>query len=158
MFDLPVIYDDYPHQEQVINQCIMEVAEAYKIDPLLLRAIREHERGDVGKRNPNTDGSYDYGPFQINNIHGPDLENFGITMHQVMYDPCLNTAVAGWHLRNKINENDGDIWKGVAWYHSKTPHLGAIYQEHVMNKYRTLQQMELKLNGNNPRLADRGEY
>jgi len=158
MLDLPIIYDNDMRQEQVINQCIMEASEAYKIDPILLRAIREHERGDIGKRNLNTDGSWDMGPFQVNTVHAGELKrNYGITTHQIMNDPCINTAVAAWHLRNKINENDGDVWKGVAWYHSKTPVHGDIYLEHILNKYQTLQQMKLEIGGRTS-VADTGDY
>lgn len=158
MLDLPIIYDEDPRQEQVINQCIVEVSEAYRVDPLLMRAIREHERGDIGKKNPNTDGSWDLGPFQINTIHLPELwENFGITKHQVMHDPCINAAVAAWHLRNKINEVGGDIWKGVAWYHSKTDHLGAVYQDYVVDKYRELQSIIIEIDERTS-VAGRGEY
>jgi hypothetical protein len=158
MLDLPIIYNDNPQQEQVINQCIVEVSEAYRVDPLLMRAIREHERGDVGKKNQNSDGSWDMGPFQINTVHLPELwENFRITKHEVMHDPCINAAVAAWHLRNKINEVNGNIWKGVAWYHSKTDHPGDIYQGLVVDKYRELQEILIETD-EKTRLADREGY
>jgi hypothetical protein len=156
MLDLPIIYDEHPIQELIINECIVEVAEAYKVDPLLLRAIREHERGDVGKKNLNTDGSWDLGPFQINTIHLPELaREFGLTEHDLMYDPCKNAAVAGWHLRNKINENKGNVWKGVAWYHSKTPSLGNRYKQLIVGMYKRLM---IKAERLRVRIADTGSY
>lgn len=158
MFDLPVIYNEDPAQEQLINACIIEAAEAYQINPLLLRAIREQERGDLGMKKPNTDGSYDLGPFQINTIHLEDLRYFGITEAQVKNDPCFNTAAAAWHLRNKINENDGDIWKGVAWYHSKTKHLGAGYRALVVEKFRSLSKKMQNALSRNQKVADTGNY
>jgi hypothetical protein len=157
MFDIPVIYNENPAQEQVINECIVEVAAAYKVDALLLRAIREHERGDVGKKNLNIDGSWDIGPFQINSVHLDELEaKFGLTEIDIKYDACFNTAVAGWHLRNKINENNGDIWKGVAWYHSKTPVHGNRYRKLIVTMYQRLINKAGKLI--RVKIADRGEY
>lgn len=158
MLDLPVIYNEDPAQEQAINACIAEAAEAYQINPLLLRAIREQERGDLGMKNLNDDGSYDLGPFQINTIHLEDLRYFGITEDQVRNDPCFNTAAAAWHLRNKINENDGDIWKGVAWYHSKTDHLGTSYRAKVVKKFRALTRKIKEAFGGRNRVADSGDY
>ncbi len=139
MFDIPIIHDENPVQEQVINQCIGKAAEAYQINPILLRAIREQEQGEIGMKNLNSDGSYDLGPFQVNTVHAGTLyRQFGITEHQLQYDPCTNAAAAAWHLRLKINENKGNIWKGVAWYHSKTPSLGRIYKKYVVDKYTRL--------------------
>ena len=159
MLDLPVIYNDHPVQEQAINNCIVEVAKVYKLDPLLLRAIREQERGDLGKENPNTDGSRDMGPFQINSIHLKSLrEGFGMTEARVTSDACANAAVAAWHLRNKINENDGDIWKGVAWYHSKTPAKGRRYRKFIMTIYERLVRKVNARHKDDPQLAGSGDY
>ena len=143
MFDIPMIYQDYPEQEVQINQCIHVASEAYQIDPILLRAIREQERGYVGFWRESAGKSYDYGPMQINSIHLGSLKKFGITAEQLVYDACINVAAGAWHLRNKLNETGGDIWKAVGWYHSKTPKHGHKYRDRVKAIYDKLKLMIL---------------
>ena len=139
MFDLPVLIDANPQQELVLNQCIFEAAKSFDLDPLLLRAIREHERGTIGKFSVNSDGSHDLGPFQINDLHLPRLaKDFGFTRDQVMSDPCVNAFVAGWHLRNKLDETGNDIWRAVGRYHDKRERYARVYRPKVKVRYAKL--------------------
>lgn len=152
MFDIPMIYDDNLEQEMQINECIAIAAETYQINPLLLRAIREQERGDIGMIRKNTDKTYDHGPFQINTVHLEQLSRYGINAKMLTYDPCVNVAAGAWHLRRKINEvnknvwkdvNQGPVWKGVGRYHSKTKNHGIPYMRKIQAIFKKLVAMRV---------------
>ena len=90
------------------------------------------EDGRVGAFSPNSDGSYDIGPMQVNTIHLVDMSKvFGTSPSQLAqllaYDGCFNVSVGAWLLRTKTNEAAGDFWYGIGRYHSKTPSKSTRY-------------------------------
>lgn len=118
--------------EVVITQCIEQAAADYKLNPDLLRAIRQVEGGKVGMRSRNTNGTYDLGPMQINNgVWVPTFKAFGISERDLQNDPCVNVYAATWILRNEIARADGDVWRGVGNYHSRTPRFHVRYRDKV---------------------------
>ena len=115
--------------------CILAAAYTYQLPPPIILAVLEVEGGKIGTQSRNRNGSYDLGPMQVNTIWVKDLSK-RLRMDQqdvatrLVYDPCFNVGVGSWILRSKINEA-GSFWKGVAHYHSKTPHLGSRYMYKV---------------------------
>lgn len=122
------------------ERCIRAASVDFKIDYFLIKSIRQKESGTLGQQVRNTNGTHDLGPMQINTDTIADFESFGITAHEVMNDTCLNIYVGTLHLWRKIRET-GDLWRGVAWYHSKTKRYGTPYARDVMRIYRGMLDM-----------------
>lgn len=119
-------------------ECLQREATKQQVSILLAVSVMRQERGAVGTQSKNTDLSFDLGPMQVNTIHIEDLERVtNIPAREVFkalkYDPCANIATGLWLLRRSINRS-GDLWKGVAQYHSRTPSKGHPYAWNVYNK------------------------
>jgi len=115
---------------EVTHACIMETAERFDLPPRLIYAVLKVEGGKVGQRVKNTNGTFDMGPMQINTIWLDHFENY-VSAEQILHNGCVNIQVGAWILRSRINEADGDFWKGVGSYHSKTPWRNVAYQAKV---------------------------
>ncbi len=124
-------------------ECINQAAVTYYVPAQVIISVLGVEGGKVGMASPNTNGTYDYGPMQINSIWLPKIARYGYTKEQVQYDPCINVMVGTWILSNNIADtlaasSSGGYWQGVAGYHSRTPSLNATYQNKVLNNYKFL--------------------
>lgn len=73
----------------------------------------------------NANGTKDLGIAQINTIHLGKLKQHGIHPEHLM-NACVGTYVAGWHLASVIATH-GNNWRGIAAYHSLTPHFNQKY-------------------------------
>lgn len=125
--------------------CVWHQAAFWKIDPVLLLAILQQEKGVNGKCVKNKNGTCDIGPAGINNRpaalkelaqhmgHGDSsVKEF---TNRLYTEACFNVGAGAAMLRKKIDEAGGDVWKGVAWYNSRTPHIGQAYAKKVANHY-----------------------
>lgn len=134
----------------LLSICLMIAAQTYDVPPGVLLGILQVEGGRIGQEVGNTNGSYDLGPMQINTIWLPELArrwgiDAGAARRWVRDDGCVNLAVSAWILRQRINLT-GDLWSGIAGYHSLTPGLGARYANRVasvMERYRLTTSKEL---------------
>lgn len=121
----------------VIATCLMLAAQNYNVPPAVMLGIMHVEGGRVGQAvGPNTNGTYDLGPMQINTMHLPTLArhwrvNTVTAMRMVKDDPCVNVNVAAWILRQRLNES-GNLTLAIAHYHSKTPRFGYVYARKVI--------------------------
>jgi hypothetical protein len=126
-------------------ECINQAAVTYFVPAKIIISVLNVEGGKVGLAKPNTNGTFDYGPMQINSIWLPTIATYGYTKQQIQYDPCVNVMVGTWILSNKIATtvaaSNGDYWRGVAGYHSLTPSLNNKYQDKVLDKYRLLSEV-----------------
>ena len=124
--------DQAPPPSPVTVACLFEEAQRQALDPRLLLAIKITEAGRVGLAYSNTNGSEDLGPFQINTIWLPHVSKHlqqtpQMTRYLLATNGCLNASVAAWILRQAINDAGGNVWKGVAFYHSRNPQFGHPY-------------------------------
>ncbi|MET5116139.1 lytic transglycosylase domain-containing protein, partial [Burkholderia pseudomallei] len=71
------------------------------------------------------DGSTDIGLMQNNSVHLPALRDQGIDRLR-LYDATINARVGAALLRRQIDQN-GDTWRAVGAYHSRTPGLSERY-------------------------------
>jgi hypothetical protein len=111
--------------------CVFEAAADFQIPPSVLYAIRKAEGGTIGKSNPNTNGTRDYGPMQINTVWVNKLNRSeGVTADAIASSPCIAIRSAAYVLRYEINQV-GDFWSGVGNYHSKTLHRNVSYRTRV---------------------------
>jgi soluble lytic murein transglycosylase-like protein len=97
--------------------CWNEAATRYSVDPLLLKAIAWQEsRGRPGAIGPALkDGNRAIGLMQINTIHLPTLEKFGISRED-LFDACVSIEVGAWVLADCI-ERKGATWAAVGCYY-----------------------------------------
>jgi len=122
---------------QALAVCIFTAAQTYVVPPSVLLGILNVEGGRIGQAVHNTNNTYDLGPMQINTIWIPQLARYWgvsqhVAMHEVRDDACINIGVGAWILRKKMNET-GNLYSGIANYHSATPWLGHNYQRKVLN-------------------------
>lgn len=118
-------------------ECINQAAVTYHVPAALIISILGVEGGTIGMAKPNTNGTYDYGPMQINTIWLDKVKAYGYTREQIQYDPCANVMVGAWILGLNIAESP-DFWRGVGGYHSYTLPLNRTYQYKVWNYYELL--------------------
>lgn len=114
------------------DQCIANAATFHGVNMDILRAIMRVESGfNPGVMSRNSNSTVDYGMGGINTVHLAELQKHGITKSALL-DPCVNTYVAAWHLRKKMNQF-GNTWFGIGAYHSATPYYNERYQILIQN-------------------------
>jgi soluble lytic murein transglycosylase-like protein len=117
--------------------CIQQAAQAYHVPAALILSILKVEGGKKGTLSKNTNGTYDYGPMQINTVWLDQLKPYGITSEHIRYDVCANIWVGTWILSQHMNKAK-DIWRGIANYHSFTTSENKAYQWKVWQIYQTI--------------------
>ncbi len=118
-------------------ECINRAALVYHVPAKLILSVLATEGGRVGLASPNKNGTFDYGPMQINSIWLAKIQNYGYTQQQLQYDPCVNVAVGAWILSQNI-ANASTMWNGIGGYHSHTAALNYRYQNKVSEFYQLL--------------------
>lgn len=126
---------------KIIAACLMLAAQTYSVPPAVLVGIHQVEGGKPGQAvGPNSNGTYDLGPMQINTVWIPELaEKWGVSnntaLQMVKDDPCTNMGVAAWILRGHMNRTS-NLSTAIAHYHSKTPSFGGVYKSKVITAMR----------------------
>jgi soluble lytic murein transglycosylase-like protein len=118
-------------------ECINQAAITYHVPATLILSVLAIENGRKGSASSNQNGTFDYGPMQINSIWLLKIRRYGYTQYQLQYDPCINVKVGTWILSQHI-ANDASPWRGVGSYHSHTARLNHNYQIKVSEVYRLL--------------------
>jgi len=126
----------------VLEQCIGLASHGWGVHPFIIASVMKVENGKVGTISPNSDGSYDLGIMQLNTINLEVISKKfpGIGWEQLVYSPCVNIGVGTWFLSERIKSANGDIWKGVGNYHSKTPKYHNRYLKKVQAAYDKIMQ------------------
>lgn len=116
------------------DKCVQLAADRYGLDASLIQAILAVEGGSVGQAVPNSNGTADLGPMQINTVWLPLLAEYGITKQQLQHDRCINILAGSWILARQLKaakSMDGPvhrrIWWGIGSYHSRTPKHNVKY-------------------------------
>lgn len=99
-----------------VQQCIRAAASQYQVPELLLYSILRKENGRVGHVSRNRNGTYDYGPAQINSSHLPVLGKYGITASHLVWSPCINVGVSAWVLRTNYERQGKDWARAIVAY------------------------------------------
>lgn len=122
---------------QALATCLMLASHTYQVPPAVMIGIMHVEGGRVGyEAGPNSNGTYDLGPMQVNTRWLPELArawrvDLKTARAVVRDDGCMNVKVAAWILHSKIVEA-GSLYGGIAHYHSATPGLGRRYAAKVI--------------------------
>lgn len=129
-----------------IHKCVVEAVVQHQLPLGVFLSLAKQESGRVGQSVPNKTPSgrvwsFDHGPMQINDYSwGAKIQkNFGWTMEQVRDDLCLNAKVGAWIFRQAINDAKGNIWHGVAYYHSRNPKHANPYMWKVWGHYQRIE-------------------
>jgi hypothetical protein len=110
--------------------CVADAAARHQVNAAVLRAIGWQEsRLRPQAVGHNADGSVDIGAFQINSVHLPELNRYGIARADLA-DGCISAEVAAWHYRRQV-ERHGNSWQAVGAYHSATPARTAWYANQI---------------------------
>ena len=114
--------------------CINKAAIDYHIPATAIISVLKTEGGKVGAASKNKNGTFDYGPMQINSIWLPKLKAMGYTQKQLQYDPCINVRVGTWILAQKVADGK-DWWNGIGNYNSYTQKFNQKYSFKVKRNY-----------------------
>lgn len=119
--------------------CFKLASEEFNIDWRIIYSIAKVESSlDADAVHVNKNKSIDVGMMQINTIHQQELAQRGIAMEELL-EPCKNVIVGTWLLRKSIEHADGDIWKGVGFYHSATPKYQSAYIKKVRSVFERIE-------------------
>ncbi|MDR1165827.1 MAG: lytic transglycosylase domain-containing protein [Deltaproteobacteria bacterium] len=107
-------------------QCLAESGEKFAVPLALILIVLNVEGGAIGLESPNSNGSHDLGPMQINTLWLPKLNALGITRELLRDNGCVNVAVGAWLLRHHLKE-EANPFRAVSLYHSRDPERRGIY-------------------------------
>ena len=135
----PVKASDAPDGQATIRGCITTAAKVYRLPPAVLVILLNVEGGSLGRVSPNTNGTVDIGPNQVNEIWLPGV---AAHWHATVADAykalrdnfCANVEAGAWILRRGLDEARGDFWEGVGYYHSHTPEHKTRYLREVLRQ------------------------
>jgi hypothetical protein len=130
-----------PHSAPTAG-CVLREAERNALDPYVLLAVLKTENGKPGEVARNDNGTHDLGPMSVNTVWLPTLaKRFGTseaeTHRRLASDGCANVAAGAWILKRKIEEA-GDLWEGVAHFHSRNPEKHTPYLKRVHARFREI--------------------
>jgi hypothetical protein len=121
--------------------CVLAAAVAFGHPPEALWSLLSVEHGQVGQAHLNANGSSDYGPFQVNDVHVPGLAKLlGVSKNDTAValrdDGCFNAYAAAYLLRLRVDDAGGDLWLAMGNYHSRTPAVRGAYQQRLQEALR----------------------
>jgi hypothetical protein len=129
MLDLPpaLASGEIPHQ------CVVATLSRYQLPPPLLVGLIAKEAGRVGTARKNDNGSYDYGPAQVNSIWLKPLARYKVSAKDLQWNACMNIWVSAWIMRRCLNKFSQNAWMAIGCYNTgenpKTAsHVRRMYQ------------------------------
>jgi hypothetical protein len=135
----PAEAGDAPDNQATVRDCITAAAKVYRLPPAVLVILLNVERGLLGRVSPNTNGTVDIGPIQVNEIWLPEVAahwhaTIADTYKALRDNFCANVEAGAWILRRSLDEAHGDFWEGVGYYHSHTPEHKTRYLRDVLRQ------------------------
>jgi len=113
------------------------VSEKVEIPFGIMVLLLHHEGGAIGMKKKNANGTFDYGPYQINSIHlkSEEFIKAGITADQLQYNGRVNAVAAAYYLRKVgVSKYMDRIMDTVARYHSFTPEHKDKYKKDFLRR------------------------
>ena len=115
-----------------IRACILASANVYREPPAVLLILLNVEGGTLGAVSQNSNRTVDIGPMQVNQTWIPAVASHWHASPQATFvalrdNFCANVEAGAWILRQGLDEANGDLWGGVAFYHSHTPEYQRRY-------------------------------
>jgi hypothetical protein len=112
--------------EAMIEGCLKAAAEAHHVPAGVLVLLLSVEAGRLGSVSQNANGTVDIGPMQVNDTWLSKIAGHWRASREEAYRAlrdnfCANVEGGAWILRQALDEARGDLWEGVALYHSHSP-------------------------------------
>lgn len=144
--DFP-IDNEFPIKDRI--NCAAKASIKYNVPVDALLAISSIENGNIDTVSRNSNGSYDYGVMQVNEIYIYDLNKkhgLNLTKEDFLKKDCFSFEVAAFKVKEHIKFDQGDLLTKIAMYHSRTPRLNKIYKKKLINHARYWSDFLLKNN------------
>ena len=115
-----------------VAACLTAAAQNAHVARGVMLVLLYVEGGRPGTVSPNTNGTADLGPMQVNTMWINKVAAHWHTTADRAYvalrdNSCANIEAGSWILGQSLAETHGDLWKAVAYYHSHTPKFGEAY-------------------------------
>ena len=112
--------------EAMIEGCLKAAAEVHHVPAGVLVLLISVEGGRLGAVSQNANDTVDIGPMQVNDTWLSKIAAHWDASPEEAYRAlrdsfCANVEGGAWILRQALDEAGGDLWEGVALYHSHTP-------------------------------------
>ena len=122
-----------------VRDCLIAAGNAHGEPAALLVILLNVEGGRMGAVSPNTNGTVDIGPMQVNDIWVSKIAAHWATSAHAAYlalrdNFCANVEAGAWILRISLDEARGDLWEGVGFYHSHDPDHKRTYLASVLKQ------------------------
>lgn len=126
-----------------VAACMAMMSQIYGVPEPVIHGVATVEGGRPGLVSKNSNGTADYGRMQINTVWLDDIasitgQSVDTVRQRVTDDDCYNIGVGTWILAKEIRRADGDFWRGVGNYHSRTPARHQGYRRKVVDTIRRL--------------------
>jgi len=110
--------------EREIARCIQVASAGRSWLEKTLWGLRDQEAGWIGAEVPNSNGSHDLGPLQVNSFWVPRLASLTQRPAEqvrswLINDPCFNVQAARWIFLEGLKLTQS-YWGAVGIYHSPT--------------------------------------
>lgn len=141
LYTAPAFSKSADEGELRIAACILQASLGRPWLEKTLWGLRDQEAGWIGAEVPNSNGSHDLGPLQINSWWIPRIAALiGRSPVQVRHwlrvDPCFNAQAARWIFLSALRST-GNYWKAIGVYHSPTTWRQRRYLNSVVRHIRT---------------------
>lgn len=129
--------------EPEVARCIRQAARGQAWLEKTLWGLRDQEAGWIGAEILNRDGSYDFGPLQINSWWVPRIAALltrreGDVRRWLQFDPCFNADAARWIFLGALKAS-GNYWRAVGIFHSpnvtRQRHYAALVAVRLQRRY-----------------------
>ena len=118
------------HEARIM--CSVEAGMRYGVPPDIVYAVSLNEGGKPGLRVNNTNGTQDLGLMQFNTAYLKTLRKHGIDEQDVLGRSCYSFHLAAWRIKSHIEEKGDNLYKKVAYYHSRTELFNERYQNRLL--------------------------
>lgn len=118
--------------------CINQAAIQYSVPASLIISVLKAENGHKNSATANKNGTYDYGPMQINTAWLKTLARYGYTVDDLRYNACLNVNAGTWILAKALLSNKL-LWQGIGNYHSYSLLQNKMYRIKVNDLYQAIE-------------------
>lgn len=129
----------------VTAECIIDAAKLQNFPPHIILGLLKTEGGHLGSETPNTNGSVDLGPMQINNrVWVPILAriyfngNYRAAYLALRDHGCYSVYIGAWIFRQYLDEAKGNYAEAVGFYNSHNERAKHAYQMRFAQNFKQL--------------------